>query len=302
MIKKVLFLLLILFWVTPVYGVEFSLSSKLSRYEITVGDKLEYVITARIPLEYSSKLFYYPIQTGEFKVTTTLNITNQTIGTSNYEYYFTTWISIYDTGSYTIPGTIFELRLPDKTIKKTSQSLTVNVVTVLPKDKTNLKIKDIKEFVKKKIRNKRGGVSMKLIILGIIILAIGWYIWGGKSKQQAVKEVKKEDKTIKGEAKKKLKEVETKGFLEKEDFKSYYDWINDTIRAFLGELKCFSAMEGTTKEISNCLKEKNTDELVVKYIEKLFEECDLVKFAKFQPKVKDAELAYTKAIKIIDMV
>ena len=301
MIKKAVLLFFILLLAYPAYGVEFSIKSALSRYEVTVGDKLEYIITVRIPEEYKGKLFYYPVKTGNFKATTTLNITNQAVDADYHEYYFTTWIAIYDTGTYKIPGSLFELRTPDKIIKKTSPSLTVNVISVLPEDKTNLKIKDIKEFFKKKIKNKKGGFSMKLIILGLIILAIGWYIWGGKSRQQPVKEAKKEDKTIKGEAKKKLRVVEKKGFLEKGDFKSYYDWINDTLRTFLGELKSFNAMDSTTVEISKCLKEKNTNEETIKQIESLFEECDMVKFAKFLPKVKDAENALDKAVNIVDI-
>jgi len=79
MIKKAVLLFFILLLAYPAYGVEFSIKSALSRYEVTVGDKLEYIITVRIPEEYKGKLFYYPVKTGNFKATTTLNITNQAV-------------------------------------------------------------------------------------------------------------------------------------------------------------------------------------------------------------------------------
>lgn len=75
------------------------------------------------------------------------------------------------------------------------------------------------------------------------------------------------------------------------DTKAYYDRISDAVRVHLGHRYAFDGLEMTTDEILGRLRRLPTPSFPFSNVEKLFGECDLVKFASYRPEVAEAEEA-----------
>ena len=63
--------------------------------------------------------------------------------------------------------------------------------------------------------------------------------------------------------------------------KAFYSGVTDTLRAYMAERFGFGAMEMTTAEIFDEMKDKDAPEKVVGEVKELFERADFVKFAKY---------------------
>ena len=80
-----------------------------------------------------------------------------------------------------------------------------------------------------------------------------------------------------------LKKLREKKFLEVAKIKEYYSELSDILRRYLDRRFGFQTLELTTFEILNLLKEKNFERNVLEKAKLLFENSDLVKFAKYSP-------------------
>ncbi|MEE2791568.1 MAG: hypothetical protein VX453_08055 [Acidobacteriota bacterium] len=84
-----------------------------------------------------------------------------------------------------------------------------------------------------------------------------------------------------------LDALETSGLLESGEFKAYHIRLSDIIRVYIWRRFGVAAMEMTTAEVLNGLRRADAPRTVVADFRQLLERCDLVKFAKFQPKASD---------------
>lgn len=82
------------------------------------------------------------------------------------------------------------------------------------------------------------------------------------------------------------------------DQKEYYTRLTDTLRKYLEERFGFSAMEMTTREIIDRLKDE--DPMKVAELRELFETADLVKFAKYSTLINENDRNLVSAIDFIN--
>ena len=84
-----------------------------------------------------------------------------------------------------------------------------------------------------------------------------------------------------------------------EDQKTYYTQLTDTLRQYIQERFGFSAMEMTSGEIIERLRE-NGDKTMIDELRELFTTADLVKFAKYATLINENDLNLVNAINFID--
>ena len=84
-----------------------------------------------------------------------------------------------------------------------------------------------------------------------------------------------------------LDALEASGLLEAGELKTYHIRLSDIIRVYIWRRFSLAAMEMTTGEVLKGLRRTDTPRTVVTDFRQLLERCDLVKFAKFQPKTPD---------------
>ena len=92
------------------------------------------------------------------------------------------------------------------------------------------------------------------------------------------------------------------GLLERGEFKTYYSLLAENLRRFLEQSLTIEAMEQTTSELADALREAEVDAALQQRILDYLGEADLVKFARFHPaldaarRAPDVGLALLRAI------
>jgi hypothetical protein len=81
--------------------------------------------------------------------------------------------------------------------------------------------------------------------------------------------------------------------------KAYHDRLSDAVRAHLGSVFRFDALELTTDEIVTRLRRVPSPMLPAADIEALLRDCDLVKFAGVTPSAEEADAAASRAEAIV---
>lgn len=82
-------------------------------------------------------------------------------------------------------------------------------------------------------------------------------------------------------------------------YKEYYSRVTDTLRVYIEQRYGIWAMEMTTPQILEAVKEINEPKLTAK-LNELFSLADLVKFAKWTPTVEDSEEAFHTAYNYVE--
>lgn len=75
----------------------------------------------------------------------------------------------------------------------------------------------------------------------------------------------------------------------KGEFKPYYFRLSEIVRAYLGELYGFDAMESTTPELLSTLRSRHTPGLPVEDLARFAEASDFIRYAKAVPTVDDCK-------------
>ena len=84
-----------------------------------------------------------------------------------------------------------------------------------------------------------------------------------------------------------------------DDQKTYYTQLTDALRQYINERFGFNAMEMTSSEIIERLRQ-NGDKKMIGELKELFETADLVKFAKYSTLINENDLNLVNAINFID--
>ena len=89
------------------------------------------------------------------------------------------------------------------------------------------------------------------------------------------------------------------GLADKGMIKEYYIRLSDIIRKYIEERFGISALDRTTWELYQEMREKKVQRQSADKIRDFLEDCDMVKFAKYIPSQKETEDARNQAAEII---
>ena len=81
----------------------------------------------------------------------------------------------------------------------------------------------------------------------------------------------------------------------REEFKDFYIELGDAIRRYFEDLHHIPAMESTSREILQKLRNRSIDQDLISVTRSVLQEADMVKFAKFTPSKEQAQRALQKA-------
>jgi hypothetical protein len=211
-------------------------------------------------------------------------------------------LTCFDSGFYTIPSIRFFYRqLPDTAIRFAQTEMQILNVHTVQVD-TNQAIKPIKGIVKVpfSIFDYLGWIIAGLIMVALAAFLIWYYI---KRKQgeplfvlrPSVK-YQPHEKALMDLEKLRLLKLWQAGKV-----KEYHSSLTDIVRTYLEDQFRLKAMESTTAEIIDDLREhttilkENQDSLL-----KILSMADLVKFAKYQPVAEDHEQSMNIAVDFVN--
>lgn len=97
-----------------------------------------------------------------------------------------------------------------------------------------------------------------------------------------------------------IKQLENAELSKQEDYKAFYSDLGDAIRQYYESLYNLPALESTSGELLNMLRNGSIDQDLIDDTKAVLQEADMVKFAKFNPTPKQAERALQKAYNFLD--
>lgn len=101
-------------------------------------------------------------------------------------------------------------------------------------------------------------------------------------------------------AHKRLDELAVDQFIAEDNYKGLYLELSEIIREYVGGRYAFDALEMTSTEIRFALESLHIDDVLRKRLNRYFNECDLVKFAKYRPEDESARASYQEARSIVE--
>ena len=229
---------------------------------------------------------------GEVKTDTQyLNKKNQMVVTQAYT------VTSFDTAFYYIPP--FEVLVDS--VSYVSNPLALKVMT-FDIDTTNVEaIFPIKDIVKRPITFVEVlPMSGSIVLIVALCFLIPYLLGRYRDNKPILRRVTIAPKLPPHQvALKEMERIKEEKSWQKEDVKQYYTELTDALRVYMEERFGFNAMEMTSDEIIDCLKELPEKEWISE-LRELFSMSDLVKFAKYKPLINENDMNLINAIDFIN--
>jgi len=207
-------------------------------------------------------------------------------------------LTSFDSGSYVIPKQpIYIWNQPYYT-----DSILIDVATVAV-DTTKQKMYPIKA-IQNEPYTFDDFKSYLWWILGILLL-VGLVLYFVLRKKETIEEMEARIPPYEL-ALTRLKALDERQLWQKNKIKKYYVELTDIVRSYIERELKIPALESTTDELMETMTDFNTSSSLnipsdtIKKLQKLLQEADLVKFAKFKPLVNEIELHRNDAGEIIE--
>jgi hypothetical protein len=279
---------------------DITVSSSVDKQEITIGDKIHYKlkITHGKDIKVDSpkpgaNLGQFDIL--DFKENTPVEKEGKITEVIDYI------ISNYDIGDYKIPP----LTITYKNKKGEPKELKTNEITIKVKSVVNPQEKDIRDIKDVAIipidYSPYIKLGIGLVILIILIISLIYYIRYRRRKAN----LSLEDISVKypphEQAYMSLKALEEKGFIEKGKIKEFYIEFSDIIRTFIARRYEVDALERTTYELMELLKDSDIETQNTQLLNEILDESDFVKYAKYIPSKEIIDGTFRKAYDFVDI-
>jgi len=281
MVNKLFLLLVLQFFLAPIFAQEITVTASTDTSDYMIGDQIQYSLIITM-----NKNVYIinPFFRDSLKNIDVIGINGPTPEeTDNAKIVkYLCMLSRFDSAFVTIPPIKIEYRTKGdstlKTILSNSVSFNVHRLDVNVQEE----IKDIKPPVRLFDYMFLVYIFIGLLIISILIYYFIYRKYFKKKKEQIA--IKKEEKLLSHQlALKKLDELDKQQLWQKGFIKDYHSRITDIIREYFEKQFGLPALERTTTESLNLLSKHPQGRKVIDVTSEFLNNADLVKFAKFTP-------------------
>jgi hypothetical protein len=252
----------------------------MDRQHITIGDRLTYDIALPLPAGATLGEPARPAELGLWAVKDMKTVADKKDpATRHLQYTLTT----FTTGEVTIPElSLFYTDSGNNRQELKVSSASVTVDSVLAKAGMAAGIRDIKLPLALPVP-----LSVYLAWLAALA-AIGagvffWYRAYRKRHAAAFPEVAVPAVPADQLALQELEKLKNAGLVQEGRIKEYYIALSEIIRTYIAAVYAMTTLDRTTAEIYQELRQKEPDKRRLSRLKDFFDECDLVKFAKYRP-------------------
>ncbi len=301
MIRTKLYTVLFLLAAITVFGQQKQVQASIDSTKIKIGSQFN--LTLKTKVDTAAKVSFPEGKNfGQLEVLESYPIDTIRDG-AMYELVKKYGLTQFDSGRYVIPS--LPVIINNKNLKTDSLRIEVNNIKV---DTLKQKMYDIKPVLE-----KQSGTSFWWWVLLVIAIlaAAGYFGWKYfKNRKPGAPKAKKEELITPIEkASRELKNLESKDLLEKGQVKDYYSQLTDIARTYIEEAIHVPAMESTTSELIDAMrdavrkKKMNLSQETFEELEKILHTADMVKFAKSRPldfEIAEDRKRVEKTIVVID--
>ena len=277
-----------------------SIGTSVAPDRITVGDPFLYQIIVKSPGDAAVEWPESGVLPADFELVSfehvgpILGPNGTNIDSLHYE------LTLYRTGEHSIPPFSISCILSDGTeLSAVSDSATITVISVLDDNADD--IRDLKSPVE-----IPGNILWYWWVIGLLVLlsvtVIVVFLIGGRrgrkvaSVPEVVSEHSPEEIILK-----ELEQLIRKDWLTQGLVKVHYSELSEILRRYLSDRYQIAAMEYTTTELIDSLNVLKLEHENIRLVRVLFEECDMVKFAKFIPESHRQKLSIQEAREIVEI-
>jgi hypothetical protein len=273
---------------TAAYGQHVSVSTSLDSTLMFIGGQMNFMIEVVQPADFEVSIPFFPdtitknIEVVRYSNPDTVRNGDMLSIARLYR------ITSFDSGLHYIPPIEVEYKLGEMVEKQESRSLGILVINPFEEVDPQKGFFDIKQpltlpFTFLEIIGWMNWALLFMLVSSLLVIAIHWWV----QKRNPIKEIIFKEKPKAPPhitALRELDRIKSEKIWQKGLIKQYYSQLTDTIRKYMEERFGFYAMEQTTPEILQALK---NIELVSKNLQiemtHILETADLAKFAKFEP-------------------
>ena len=277
----------------------FSIEATVDRDRITVGDPFLYRVTVKSP---GDSAIEWP-ESGtppagfdllSFEHAGPLSGPGGTnVDLLRYE------LTLYRTGEHSIPPFSLKCVLSDGTeLSAESEAIPVSVISVIEDDAAD--IRDLKSPVD----IPAGAPWYFWLIAGLVLLAVAAAVFlyirrrrNREDPQGTVPAIKRPPEEI---ALEELEQLALKEWLVQGRVKAHYSALSEILRRYLSGRYGIAAMEYTTSELLAALNALRVGHDESRVVRVLFEECDMVKFARYTPETHRQSLSLREGREIVE--
>ncbi len=277
-----------------------TVESKIDKSKITIGDVVNYSVIIKRDADVQVEMPGLAANLGAFEIRDYEVLEPQKEDgkiVEKFEYK----ISTFDTGEFEIPPLTIYYTLPGDSVKHSlkTETLKIEVLSLNPSKKGD--IRDIKQPLNLP-RDLRqyilwGGLGLILVLAALT----AFYVWkrkkAGKSIIPRKVEPPKPAHEIALEA---LENLRESSLIQEGKIKEFFVQISEIIRNYIEGRYFVPALEMTTFELLENLRQNQIEDGIIQTIAEFLEICDLVKFAKYQPSSEEIDSTLNKAFEIVD--
>ncbi len=209
-------------------------------------------------------------------------------------------LSTYFTGEFVIPPFDIRFQTEDgRTGSFYTSPITINVRSLTPEESENLDIRDIKNPV---LLEGQSRMPYVLAGAGILLLLAVLALWLWRRYKKRGKPVEETPPVPPHEwAYRELQSLrERHDLIEERRYKEFAILLSDIIRIYIQGRWGILAIDYTTEEILNELEDLQMDEEIYGSFQRFFEDCDLIKFAKYETTPEAASQMIDEAENLVD--
>lgn len=209
-------------------------------------------------------------------------------------------LTIFDTGSYTIPPVNVAIQPPDTSedpIVFASDSIEIRILSLVPADEQELKdIKPLMELPTSFPWLWAGFIAL-LLVIGILL----WLVYRKRQTKSPPEMTPEERRQSAHErAYEKLDRIQSAEYPKHGAMKEHFSEISQTIRGYFEDRYFINALEMTTSEVMISLPSEKISDSIKRRVEHLLSISDLVKFAKYNASDSEAQQTLSDAYLIVD--
>jgi len=263
--------------------------------KITIGDKITYTLTVKAPKDIEIKFPEFAQNLGGFAIKDFGSSERGWFKIKTYRQWYV--LDTYVSGEYSIPPSLIKYRRigQDEWHEVSTDEVSIEVESILESAEDKRDIREIAGPI---------GFPIKIpwymwVILAVTVLAAGIALFlfkRKKAKSTIIPPLPAHE--IAYEA---LDALRQKEYLRRKEHKLYYIELSGIVRQYLENRFNLRAPEMTTEEFLNTVKDNKALSYEHKSLLRDFlSHCDLVKFAKYEPVEKEADLSFESAKRLID--
>lgn len=275
---------------------DISLSLTAPQTDITVGDPFTITLTVQHPVGVEISL--PPLDRwGALRVRSQSPLETTTPGDDSAISQQSLIVSHFRPGPYDTPPLTVTVRQTDgQTMTLLAPPISLTIQSVLTEGTSELR--DIRPQANLPQPFRVPPVVWPMLGVVLFTALLGWWLYLQQSKSQPEEEV--EPRPAHEIAEAELDRIEQLDLLAQGAFRHYYILLSDCLRTYLENRYVIPAMDSTTTEIKQALRQSPlTPELTIQ-IGKLLSEFDLGKFAELQPPLNQARESLAQVRQLVE--